>query len=164
MVHSRKEGLVHSGLTASIPGGDEAGGAGHTAAVTPFTPGHLYFDDPTWEQKIALRGRKTVYGQPYVVAHVNRPGSARSDDDKRYARLFCAAPELLAALIDVLRALDVSRDGGEYPDFEAWEADARAAIAKAVGDVKRDADPIHRRDGDEVGVNQASLPSQSEVG
>lgn len=87
--------MVHSGLTASIPGGDEAGGA-HTP-VTPFTPGHLYFDDPTWDQKIALRGRKTVYGQPYVVAHVNRPGSARSDDDKRYARLFCAAPDLLTA-------------------------------------------------------------------
>lgn len=71
-------------------------GVKHTP-VTPYTPGHLYFDDPTWDQKIALRGRKTVYGQAYVVAHVNRPGSARADDDKRYARLFCAAPDLLEA-------------------------------------------------------------------
>lgn len=66
--------------------------------VTPYTPGHLYFDDPTFDVRIALKGRKTVYGQPYVVAHVNRPGSARDGDDKRYARLFCAAPDLLAAV------------------------------------------------------------------
>lgn len=121
--------IAHSGLTASIPGGDEAGGAGHTSSVTPFTPGHLYFDDPTWDQKIALRGRKTVYGQPYVVAHVNRPGSARSDDDKRYARLFCAAPDLLEACMGLIAASDPLDEMAMPQEYAA----VRSAIAKATG-------------------------------
>ena len=50
------------------------------------------------------------------------------------ARLIAAAPDLLEALVEVLEALDVSRNGGEYPSFEAWEAKARDAITRATGD------------------------------
>lgn len=49
------------------------------------------------------------------------------------ARLIAAAPDLLEALATALGALDASRSGGAYPDFEVWEALARAAIAKAEG-------------------------------
>ena len=112
-------------------------GVKHTP-VTPFTPGHLYFDDPTWDQKIALRGRKTVYGQPYVVAHVNRPGSARLDDDKRYARLFCAAPDLLSVAIkshEPYEGLSEEDIRSVYGLEEAKLAIAlRDAITRATGD------------------------------
>ena len=124
--------VPHSGAKSVTPGGSVAG-------VTPFTPGHLYFDDPTWDQKIALKGRKTVYGQPYVVAHVNRPGSARCDDDKRYARLFCAAPDMLAALEHARMCVPFPSDAHAKID---------AAIAKATAGETRNAEPIHRRDGD----------------
>jgi len=104
-------------------------GVKHTP-VTPYTPGHLYFDDPTWDQKIALRGRKTVYGQPYVVAHVNRPGSARADDDKRYARLFCAAPDLLEAVQVLVTDCSQIWSEAEFPALKQ----ARAALARARGE------------------------------
>lgn len=104
-------------------------GEKHTP-VTPYTPGHLYFDAPTWDQKIALRGRKTVYGQPYVVAHVNRPGSARADEDKRYARLFCAAPDLLEALAVLVTDCSQIWSEAEFPALKQ----ARAAIARARGE------------------------------
>lgn len=105
-------------------------GVKHTT-VTPYTPGHLYFDDPTWDQKIALRGRKTVYGQAYVVAHVNRPESAKADDDKRYARLFCAAPDLLEAL----ESLVEHTDGISLPvTAHMMRNRARDAIDRARGE------------------------------
>lgn len=63
-----------------------------------------------------------LFGRPHA------PGS----EIEANARLIAAAPELFDALKDAVRALDVSRKGGEYPDFEAWEAGARAAIAKAT--------------------------------
>lgn len=50
------------------------------------------------------------------------------------ARLIAAAPCMFEALVEVLEALDVSRNGGEYPSFEAWEAKARDAITRATGD------------------------------
>ncbi|HBV12484.1 MAG TPA: hypothetical protein DEB60_05085 [Brevundimonas sp.] len=101
------------------------------APDTPYTPAHLYFDDPTWDQKIAIRGRKTVYGQPYVVAHVNRPGSARADDDKRYARLFCAAPDLLDIAQEILDRGYVSES---IPEERADYLALKAAIARARGE------------------------------
>lgn len=52
------------------------------------------------------------------------------------ARLIAAAPTLLEALEECILALDVSRSGGEYPDFVAWEAKARAAISLARGEPK----------------------------
>lgn len=100
--------------------------------TTAYTPGHLHFDDPTFDAKIALKGRKTVYGQPYVVAHVNRPGSARDGDDKRYARIFCAAPDMLAALWALVEHFErVDGDAGH----KAVIAQATAAIARAEGRV-----------------------------
>jgi hypothetical protein len=47
------------------------------------------------------------------------------------ARLISAAPDLVEALSTVLIALEVSRNGGEFPDFEKWEIEARAALQKA---------------------------------
>lgn len=40
---------------------------------------------------------------------------------------------LVEALEEVLTALDASRGQGSYPDFEAWETKARAALAAAKG-------------------------------
>jgi len=119
-------------------------GVTHTP-VTPYTPGHLYFDDPTWDQKIALRGRKTAYGQAYVVAHVNRPESARADDDKRYARLFCAAPDFFDHAKSLVEAWDARTIGAQQiitgksdRELQKQAMDAidglRAAIARARGE------------------------------
>lgn len=68
------------------------------------------------------------------IAH--QPGICTLSDfcDEDEARLIAAAPDLFEALREVLGALDVSRNGGEYPPFDAWEAKARAAIARARGE------------------------------
>lgn len=51
------------------------------------------------------------------------------------ARLIAAAPDLYEALATVMVALKVVReDGNEFPDFDAWEKAARAALAKATGE------------------------------
>jgi len=67
-----------------------------------------------------------VWGGGELLAYVARRGDAK---------LYAAAPELLVALVDVVAALDASRGNGIYPDFKAWEIAARAAIAKAWGEV-----------------------------
>jgi hypothetical protein len=54
------------------------------------------------------------------------------------ARLISAAPDLLEALSEAIDALDASRGIEAYPDFQAWEAKARAAIAKATGTSSED--------------------------
>lgn len=115
-------------------------GVKHTP-VTPYTTGHLYFDDPTWDQKIVLRGRKTVYGQAYVVAHVNQPESARAGDDKRYARLFCAAPDLLEAGEGLLAAYRAAIQLTENTVLDgvlkhpaSWSSIMEAALARARGE------------------------------
>lgn len=105
--------------------------------VTPFTSGHLHFKEICFDRKIALRGRNTVYGQPYVVAHVNRPGSARSGDDKKYARLFCAAPDLFEALKKSAEGWANALELGLIPPQHRNAAtilrdEARAALSKAT--------------------------------
>lgn len=66
--------------------------AGHTA-------GPWAFEDICFDRRIAINGGVTVYGRPFMVAWVNRPGSARAGEDKANARLIAAAPDLLAACL-----------------------------------------------------------------
>lgn len=61
--------------------------------------------------------------------------AAQNADAENDAHLRCRATAAEARadrLADIVRrcvtALDASRSGGEYPDFEEWEKDARAAL------------------------------------
>lgn len=57
------------------------------------------------------------------------------ETDEANARLITAAPELLEALEAVIAAKDqFDKDGTFDLDQDAWEASARAAIAKARGE------------------------------
>ena len=62
--------------------------------------------------------------KPGYLAEVRDCGSG---DVQANARLIAAAPDLLEALLRVLR--DVASDG-----LDGWEDQARAAIAKATGE------------------------------
>jgi hypothetical protein len=72
-------------------------------------------------------------GDPYVSTADGRRSIAFCDshqqahEDRANARLIAAAPDLLDALLRVLR--DVASDG-----LDGWEDQARAAIAKATGE------------------------------
>lgn len=100
-----------------------------------------------FDRKIPIRGGVTAYGRPYVIAHVNRPGSAFLGHDKANATLIAAAPETLAELQALYRAyvrlLEAGRErivdhGGSCDPVDVMEEGdpalikARAAIAKAL--------------------------------
>lgn len=171
--------ISHSGLTASIPGGDEAGGA--------HTPG----PGPIWSCKIGVTGalalpagcdgpmrravddafQRLTGRQPEFIfsgwsATLTEPELAvvenRWPSEEHYAaeRVRDAAPELLDALQGLLHYCEQGATNTRLLDAALDRS--RSAIAKAVGDVKRDADPVHRRDGgaESVGVTQANSKTQ----
>ena len=88
------------------------------------------------------------YRTPVVVWRgIARPASAEGQAN---ARLIAAAPELLAI---ARLALKTILDAAEARDFEPPAdpiliAELEAVIAKATAGETRNADPIHRRDGD----------------
>lgn len=146
---------VHSGLTASIPGGDEAGGAGHTPG--PWFP---RFNGHFWEIGIGPVEHSPSVASVYLNPHANVTDAVR----RANARLIAAAPELLASCREAAKtfrryeAMHADRDsvaGAQNAAANASYAKSlESAIAKAVGE--RPAEPIHRRDGDaeSVGVGQ----------
>lgn len=68
------------------------------------------------------------------------------------ARLIAAAPELLAALQGMVSAfgdITITSGGVVQPETDPEVIAARVAISKATAGETRNAEPIHRRDGDE---------------
>ena len=123
--------VPHSGAKSVTPGGSVAG----------HTPGPWYAD-----------GREVRGAGSWTIAQgFHTPDGAV----ERNARLIAAAPDLLAALQGAIGALEFSQDyhrdlGNEDQAFAADRLDAaRAALAKATAGETRNAEPIHRRDGDE---------------
>jgi len=99
-----------------------------------FTPGPLHSSSMTMTKSdwAALRCRdmQIVSRGPYVVAAVWSDGIPEKPEDeslqeKANAALIAAAPDLYAALAEIVDTLDAS-------DFAHWVATARAALAKAV--------------------------------
>lgn len=114
-----------------------------------FSSGPWSFDSPCFDQKIPVKGGVTAFGRPYVIAHINRPGSAYAGQAEANARLIAAAPELLEAT-KALLLLDCPITGADPfgPSVvEHWKEqkaqghgyadvylNAIAAIAKALGE------------------------------
>lgn len=111
------------GSAIGLPAEDALSGGG----ASPWTPGpwkigtfgDVCHGDGNWT------GVKFVFG--FAEGAIDRT----SPEVIANTRLIAAAPELYEALATVVAALDASRDGGLYPDFELWECQARAALAKA---------------------------------
>lgn len=96
----------------------------------PWTTDHVCFD-----ARIPIRGGVTAYGRPYVIAHVNRPGSSYSGQSEANARLIAAAPDLLEALTSmvVVYAMNNAEPVELRDTLRRQIAEASAAIAKATG-------------------------------
>lgn len=72
---------------------------------------------------------------PGVLLSDGNSGTPGGDEiDRANAALIAAAPDLAEALSTAMIALEATRNGGDFPDFEKWEVDARAALARARGD------------------------------
>ncbi len=81
-----------------------------------------------------IRVRGTALGRRYKIANVVTPTydgvhQSEAEETRRNAQLIAAAPELLAALEGLLRAVQSSVCAGSGPAQEA----AQAALHKAVG-------------------------------
>ena len=134
--------VPHSGAKSVTPGGSVAG-------HTPGPWSVAYLDD---------NGQSVVKGEHTEIATCwhHCVGSIEAQMHAN-ARLIAAAPDLLAALQGAIGALEFSQDyhrdlGNEDQAFAADRLDdARAAIAKATAGETRNAEPIHRRDGDAEG-------------
>ena len=95
---------------------------------TKHTPGPwtVTADGAGWHIECAPERGHSV---AYIMAEIGEEDPDTSDDEKEAnARLIAAAPELLAALIDLLHQSKLSQDEGGW-DFEQ----AETAIAKATG-------------------------------
>ena len=120
--------VPHSGAKSVTPGGSVAGG-GHTKGPWVVTSDGHYVSPAADLTKI--------------VALVFRPDTDSETERLDNARLIAAAPELLEALLQV-------RASTEWSCMETSAQDAvEAAIGKATAGETRNAEPIHRRDGDE---------------
>ena len=120
--------VPHSGAKSVTPGGSVAGG-GHTKGPWVVTSDGHYVSPAADLTKI--------------VALVFRPDTDSETGRHDNARLIAAAPELLEALLQV-------RASTEWSCMETSAQDAvEAAIGKATAGETRNAEPIHRRDGDE---------------
>jgi hypothetical protein len=108
---------------------DGAGGG-----ATPWTAGPWSFEYICFGRRIPIKGGKTVFGRPYNVALVNRPGSARSGEDKANAHLIATAPALYDALANLRRVCaDIPAIEGN-PRFSAANQAALQALSQARGE------------------------------
>ena len=131
--------VPHSGAKSVAPGGSVAGG--HT--------------DGPWLTQWEHDGDESIWsrdGGMHMIATCHAEDDDRAIPVKANARLIAAAPDLLKtledlrdwlALLAIADADDVFRSAPERFD------EIQAAITKATAGETRDAEPIHRRDGDE---------------
>lgn len=64
-------------------------------------------DTPCFDQKIPIRGGITAYGRPYVIAHVNRPGSSYAGQAAKDAAFIATFdPPTVRSLIERARAAE----------------------------------------------------------
>lgn len=135
--------VPHSGAKSVTPGGSVAG----------HTPG-------PWEVvRINERGYQTPYGDSWWVYAGNGNGwvgesymsacIGSENGAEANARLIAAAPELLAALLaqDEVRKIGLMNMTDEL--IQRVDDLRAKAIAKATAGETRNAEPTHRRDGDE---------------
>ena len=130
--------VPHSGAKSVTPGGSVAGG--HTKRPWVVTSDGHYVSPAADLTKI--------------VALVFRPDTDSETERHDNARLIAAAPDLLEALCEARDALQqhyVDWDGEpeDAVPLQLARAKCDAAIAKATAGETRNAEPIHRRDGDE---------------
>ena len=133
--------VPHSGAKSVTPGGSVAG----------HTPGPWTYSTEPHPNGCPIIGHEGL--MIAMLAH-----SVNHEDQKEEAlanaRLIAAAPELLEAMTRAANRIDhmsLYLEGPESRRLDAldWTEDARAAIAKATAGETRNAEPIHRRDGDE---------------
>ena len=144
--------VPHSGAKSVTPGGSVAGGAGHTTGPWVVTSDGHYVSPAADLTKI--------------VALVFRPDTDSETERHDNARLIAAAPDAFGLAVDFIQWVD--KFSGTLPEaqsdalFDLYRRarriyltvdqkghDAsRAAIAKATAGETRNAEPIHRRDGD----------------
>ena len=128
--------VPHSGAKSVTPGGSVAGG-GHTKGPWVVTSDGHYVSPAADLTKI--------------VALVFRPDTDSETERHANACLIAAAPELLEALQlaeRLERGPHIESDSEWIRLSEEVETKRRAAIAKATAGETRNAEPIHRRDGD----------------
>ncbi|WP_436357357.1 hypothetical protein [Brevundimonas sp. CEF1] len=130
--------VPHSGAKSVTPGGSVAGG--HTKGPWVVTSDGHYVSPAADLTKI--------------VALVFRPDTDSETERHDNAYLMAAAPDLLEALREARDALHqhyVDWDGEpeDAVPLQLARAKCEAAIAKATAGETRNAEPIHRRDGDE---------------
>lgn len=123
--------VPHSGAKSVTPGGSVAGG--HTKG--PWRTSGVY-----------------VESNHGLIGHANFSADLSEGCPEANARLIAAAPDLLAALQGMVSAfgdITITIGGVVQPETDPEVIAARAAIAKATAGETRNAEPIHRRDGDE---------------
>ena len=131
--------VPHSGAKSVTPGGSVAGGAGHTAGP--------------WAAVLNFEGRDGCPDVWQIDAEYHAICTTQfcyAQETAANARLIAAAPDLLEALILLEAEMVLSGNAGST-DY-GWKPaiiKTRAAIAKATAGETRNAEPIHRRDGDE---------------
>ncbi len=145
--------VPHSGAKSVTPGGSVAGGAGHT-------PGPWLVQRIDYSRGLDVSFEVRHYWSPdqpqHKVVAATHMEELRRDFwkvDEANAHLIAAAPELLAALREARDALHqhyVDWDGEpeDAVPLQLARAKCDEAIAKATAGETRNAEPIHRRDGD----------------
>lgn len=158
--------VPHSGAKSVTPGGSVAG---HTPGPW-FTEYRLTMRGGYSQEVFDAEGKVIATAAWFPVSLTDTTTTTNREAN---ARLIAAAPDLLAAARDADYALTNLIEGFEFGDDDSPTApcraeilcgekacdecgclkrkrdDARAAIAKATAGETRNAEPIHRRDGDE---------------
>lgn len=134
--------VPHSGAKSVTPGGSVGG---HTAGEWSLdvVPSGGAFGSAAGRAYGVSAKSAAGYRTPVVVWRgIARPASAEGQAN---ARLIAAAPDLLEALKAITTDCSQIWSAAEFPALQQ----AREAITKATAGETRNAEPIHRRDGDE---------------